>query len=125
MYKNIKWFPGYVIDPETLKIIWKKGNELKPYKYPKTNTLRVSLYKNWTPTYINIKNIINELWVVNNDEFSELREFFEKREWKEIRKDGLIKKFEKFYIDDAITLGGVVEKCWRKWYYIFNPDILC
>lgn len=124
MYRKIKGYPGYVINPKTLQVIWKKGNELKPYKYPKCKSLRVSLYKDWKPTYVNIDDIIDKLGL-GNDDWNELFEFFKQRNWKEIRKDGLVKKFEKFYIDEAIEEGVVVMKEWKKWYYIFNPDRLC
>jgi len=126
MYKKIKWYPGYVIDPETLKVIWKKGNELKPYKYPNSNCLRVSLYKDWVPTYVWIKDIVDRMWLWN-DNWTELQEYFIKRDWKKVRKDSLYKKFEKYFIDEALEEWVIVRKVGiEQWFYIiFNPDRLC
>lgn len=124
MLRKIKWYPGYVIDPETLEIIGKRGNTLKPYKYPKSNCLRVSLYRDWKPTYVWVKDIIDRMWLWNDD-WSELLKYFQEKEMKETRKDQLKKKFESFYIDEAIEEWVIVEKVWKKWYFIFNPDRFC
>lgn len=119
MFRSIKWYPGYVIDPETLEIVGKRGKALKPYKYPKCASLRVSLYKDWKPTYVNIDDICGRMWI--EWDYKELQKYFFKKAWKATRKDQLIKKFEKFYIDDAISDWILIEKDIMKGYFIINP----
>lgn len=125
MLHKIKGYMWYVINIDTLEIIWPKGKTLKPYKYPKCNSLRVSLYKNGKPTYVNIKDIIDKIGVWNDD-WSELIAFFKER-GKSIRKDALQKKFEKFYIDEAFEEWIVIkEENSASWiYYILNPNKIC
>ena len=105
-------YPWYSIDLETREIHWKRKRILEPHKYPNTNFYRVSLYVDWKPHYLSVKQVI-EAWEEQlkiTDECWEMVEYFIAKAKDKIRRDTLRKHFEHYYIDQCVELKVLSEE---------------
>ena len=117
---QLRKYPWYAVDLETKEIFWKRKHLLEPHQYPNTNFFRVSLYVNWKPCYLSVKQVL-EAWanqLALEKECWEMIEYFKEKDKDRIRRDILRKHFEHDYIDQCVELEAISEtkENWHKYY---------
>lgn len=108
---HLRKYPWYSVNLDTKEIQGKRKAILAPHRYPNTNFFRVSLYVNWKPNYLSVKQVMrvaNEQKILE-EECGEMIEYFEDKKKDSIRRDSLRKHFEHDYIDQCVELEAIIE----------------